>query len=483
MEAGFITGGADERRSIHVMVSVAIIGGGISGLTAAYRLRQQNAAVTLFEATARVGGVVRSERSDGYLIEYGPSSIEGMDPITQELLRDLDLEAQRGVARQPTRKLAIVRGGKALAMPVSVKTFVTSQLFSPLGKLRLLGEPFIRTGDPQREESVATFARRRLGREGCDYLLSTFVTSVLAGDPEQCSIRHALFGLSQIEQRYGSLSRGFLKIAQERRRQATSTGQDTRVEQARAFSFHDGIQTLTDALFRHIQQCVHLNTSVVRLQRVSSGWIVTTRSEEREEQASFDAVIYTAPLYQLSSIAIEPACDTTLLCEVEYPPLSILALGFRREQVGHSLEGTAMFVPIVEGLSLRATLFSSSVYPGRAPEGHVLLTNFLGGAWNPAKAQQPVEKLLATTLRELRPLLEITGEPTFTRHVYLSHSLPQYNVGYGRVLNCLEQMEARLPGFFMAGNYRQGVSLRGALLSGHEAARRLLSTLVPEPAR
>lgn len=142
-----------------------------------------------------------------------------------------------------------------------------------------------------------------------------------------------------------------------------------------------------------------------------------------------------------------------------------------------------MFVPIVEGLSLRATLFSSSVYPGRAPEGHVLLTNFLGGAWNPAKAQQPVEKLLATTLRELRPLLEITGEPTFTRHVYLSHSLPQYNVGYGRVLNCLEQMEARLPGFFMAGNYRQGVSLRGALLSGHEAARRLLSTLVPEPAR
>ncbi len=464
------------------MVSVAVIGGGISGLTAAYQLTQRNVAVTLFEATERVGGVIRSERRDGYLIEYGPASIEGLDPITKALLHDLGLAEQCLTAQQPTQNLAIVRRGKALPMPMSAKTFVTSPLFSPLGKLRLMREPFIKAGDPQREESVAAFARRRLGREGCDYLLSTFVTSVLAGDPEQFSIRHALQGLSQTEQRYGSLTRGFLQIARERKRQAVATRQVAPSERARAFSFRDGIQTLTDALATSIQPCIRLNTPVVRLQHTASGWIVTTKREGQEEQTNVDAVISTAPLHRLSSIEIEPACDLAALSEVEYPPLSTLALGFRREQVGHRLAGTALFVPVVEGRTLRATLFSSSVYPERAPEGHVLLTNFIGGACHPTQAQQPTEELLAIVLRELRPLLEITGQPTFIKHVYLRHSLPQYNVGYGRVLECIERMEANLPGFFMAGNYRQGVSVRGALLSGYETAGRVLATLVPEPA-
>lgn len=465
------------------MVSVAIIGAGISGLTAAYRLRQSGVTVTVFEATGRAGGVVRSERIAGYLVEHGPSSIEGIDPITEELLRELDVEAQSCAARQPTRKLAIVRENSPRLMPGSAKAFISSQLFSLPGKLRLLQEPFIKTGNPEHEESVAAFARRRLGREGCDYLLGTFVTSVLAGDPERFSIRHALLGLSQIEQRHGSLSRGFLHMARARKRQAAKSTQAMQPARARTFSFHDGLQTLTDALAAALQGHIRLNASVVRLQRASMGWAVTTRSKGREEQAHFDRVICTAPLYRLSSLGIEPACDMTPLREVTYPPLSLLALGFRREQVGHSLEGTAIFVPVVEGLTLRATLFSSSVYPERAPEGHVLLTNFIGGACNPAQAQLPTGELLGTILRELRPLLKITGEPTFSKHIYLNHSLPQYNVGYGRVLECIEQMEASLPGFFMAGNYRQGISVRGALLSGHEAAERLLSTLVPEPVR
>lgn len=463
------------------MVSVAIIGGGISGLAAAYQLTRRNIAVTLFEATERVGGVIRSERRDGYLIEYGPSSIEGIDPITQGLLRDLGLEAQRLNSQQPTHHLAIVRNGKAVAMPASAKAFIVSPLFSPLGKLRLLREPFIQAGDAQREESVAAFARRRLGREGCDYLLSTFVTSVLAGDPERFSIRHALGGLSQIEQRAGSLSRGFLQMTKERKRQAKATTNSVApAERTRAFSFREGIQTLTDALATSVQSCIRLQTPVVRLRRMSSGWAVTAVREGREEQVQVDAVIYTAPLHRFSSIEMDTGCDCTPLSEVEYPPLSTLALGFRREQVGHPLTGTAMFVPVVERRTLRATLFSSSVYPERAPQGHVLLTNFIGGACNPAQARQSTEELLTTILRELRPLLAITGQPTFVKHVYVERALPQYNVGYDRVLACIERLEARLPGFFMAGNYRQGVSVRGALLSGYQTAERLLATLVPE---
>lgn len=460
------------------MVSVAIIGAGVSGLTAAYWLKQHGVAVTIFEAASRTGGVMRSERLDGYLVEYGPSSVEGMDPITQELLHEFALEKLSCTALQPTRRLAIVRGSQARTMPDSARAFVTSRLFSLSGKLRLLREPFIKAGDPGLEESVAAFARRRLGREGCDYLLSTFVTSVLAGDPERFSIRHALLGLSQTEQRYHSLSRGFLQMARARKRQSTP---EVRQERARPFSFREGMQTLTDTLSSSLLDSIQLNTAVVCLRRTPAGWSVTTRRSERETQRSFDMVICTVPLYQFAALEIEPACNITPLREVEYPPLSLLSLGFRREQVGHSLEGTALFVPVVEGLTLRATLFSSSVYPARAPQGHVLLTNFIGGACNPAQAQLSTRKLLATILEELRPLLRITGQPTFIKHIYLPHSLPQYNVGYGRVLECITQLEKSLPGFFMAGNYRQGVSVRGALLSGHEAAERLLATLVPEP--
>jgi len=465
------------------MVSVAIIGAGISGLTAAYHLQRHNVAVTIFEAADRAGGVVRSERLDGYLVEYGPSSIEGSDPITEHLLRELNLEALCCDALQPTRRLAIVRGDQAWPMPASAGAFVSSRLFSLAGKLRLLREPLIKAGDPDREESVAAFARRRLGREGCDYLLSTFVTSVLAGNPERFSIRHALLGLSQIEQRDGSLSRGFLRMARARKRQEAGSAPESQRSRARTFSFRDGMQTLTDALAASLREHIRLNTAVVRLRCTSAGWKVTARCAEQELREDFDVVICTVPLYRFASLEIEPACDTTPLREVEYPPLSLLSLGFRREQVGHNLEGTALFVPVVEGLTLRATLFSSSVYPARAPQGHVLLTSFIGGAWNPAQARLPSRELLATILNELRPLLKITGQPAFIKHIYINHSLPQYNVGYGRVLECIKRLEASLPGFFMAGNYRQGLSVRGALTSGHEAAERLLSTLVPEPAR
>lgn len=461
------------------MASVAIIGGGISGLAAAYRLRQQQMAVTLFEASSRAGGVVRSERQGGYLVEYGPSSVEGSDPITEQVLRELGLAEQRLTALQPTRKLSIVRGGKAHRLPTSATNFVTSSLFSPQGKLRLLCEPFIKAGDPGEEETVAAFARRRLGREGSDYLVGTFITSVLAGDPERFSMQHALLGLAGIEQRYGSLTRGFLQVARERKRLAARNGE--REPAARAFSFREGLQTLTDALFTSVQASVRLNTGVTHLQRTSTGWNVTTSTADQSTTTTFDTVISTVPLHRLSSIQIEPFYACALLKTVEYPPLALLALGFRREQVGHDLEGTALFVPVVEGQTLRATLFSSSVYPERAPTGHVLLTNFIGGACSPEDARQPGRKLLAMVLNELRPLLKISGQPTFVKHIALEHALPQYTVGYGRVLAEIERTEASLPGFYLAGNYRQGVSLRSALLSGYATAERVLAALEHEP--
>lgn len=450
------------------MISVAVIGGGISGLAAAYRLKQLGVQVTLFEAAERVGGVIQSERSGGYLVEHGPSSIEGIDSSTVELMQDLDLVHLRTDAQPAAKKLFIVRQGRTMAVPTSAAHFLCSPLFSASSKLRLLQEPFIKPGQARQEESIATFASRRLGREFFQYVVSPFVTSVLAGDPERLSARYALASLYQAEQHYGSITRGFLAQARARKRQQSAPSLPSRA----TFSFLRGLQTLTDALYARLQDNIHLNAPVMDLSQLSDRWMVSIGGAARTQQ-SFDSVIVTTPLYALPTLIGADPLDLSSLRAVEYPPLSILALGFHRSQVAHPLDGLGVLVPLVEKKTILGTLFSSTLYPGRAPEGDVLLTTFIGGACKPAQAEQPADELLAITLQELRATLGITGYPTFIKHMYLNHSLPQYQLGHHQVLERIAQLEEQLPGLFLAGNYRQGVSVRDALRTGYQAAKRL----------
>jgi oxygen-dependent protoporphyrinogen oxidase len=454
------------------MISVAVIGGGISGLSATYWLLRQGVKVTLFEASERAGGVIQSERAGEYLVEYGPSSIEGLDATTAQLMQNLDLSQERVDASPVAKRLYIVRRGRSLAVPTSALQFVRSPLFSPASKLRLLREPFIRAGKEQPEESAVAFAQRRLGREFAHYVVSPFLSGVLAGDPAQLSAQHALANLYRLEQRYGSLTRGFLVQARARRRQAT-VPTPARI----TLSFQEGLQTLTDALYAHLREHIRLNTPVIQLHRSSHTWVVTTGDGEHVEQHSFDAVIATTPLHSLPTICGERALDLSTLGTVEYPPLAILALGFRRAQVAHPLDGLGVLVPLAEHRPVLGTLFSSSLYPGRAPQGHVLLTTFIGGACQADLARRSPDELLALTLQELKTTLGISGQPVFIKHIYLDHSLPQYRLGYQRVLDHMARLEADLPGFFLAGNYRQGVSIRDALRSGYEATQRLISSL------
>jgi oxygen-dependent protoporphyrinogen oxidase len=243
------------------------------------------------------------------------------------------------------------------------------------------------------------------------------------------------------------------------------------------FSFRDGMQTLPDALCARLGAAVYVNAPVHGLAQTADGWMVTAQQQHQYITRRFDAVLYTAPLYHLPAMGLPGTQAVCTLATVYYPPLSILVLGFRRSQVRHPLDGFGMLVPAVEPLQIFGTLFSSTMFPGRAPDGHVTLTIFMGGARNPALACASTPRLLEVALQDLRTVLGVAGAPTYVQHIFWEKAVPQYALGYGSMQGLMAQLETQYPGFFMAGNYRQGIAIGDALTSGYEAAERIACRL------
>ena len=452
------------------MKSVAIIGGGITGLTAALRLRQKNIPVTLYEAGRRVGGVIQSVRQDGYLAEFGPNTILETSPKISALIRDLDLESRRLYSEPKAEKRFLVRGGKLVELPGSPGAFFSTSLFSAKAKLRLLAEPFIRRAPVNAEESIAEFVLRRIGREFLDYAINPFVGGVYAGDPARLSVKQAFPKLHALEQRYGSLILGQFFGARERKRRAEVSKQN-----AKKISFDNGLQVLIDALKARLGESVQLRSAVTSVDQTGSGWTVRVRNEGRQVEEDHAAVLFAGTAYALADLRVKSVCniDFSPLAQIHYPPVASLVLGFRRQDIAHPLDGFGVLVPQVEGCNILGTLFSSSLFPNRAPAGHVTLTTYIGGARNPDLALLDTESLVDLACKDLRRLLGLTGKPTFQNHVLFRRAIPQYEIGYARFKDLMTEAEASAPGFFLGGNYRDGVSLSDSILSGCHAADRM----------
>ncbi len=451
------------------MSTIAVIGAGISGLTAAYRLQREGHTVTVWEATDQVGGVIQSESSDGFLVEHGPNSLRASTPALGALIADLGLSDAVVSANEEAATRYVVRDGRPLPLPMSVPDFLTTDLFSARAKWRLLAEPFIsRRADE--EESVASFVRRRLGPEVLDYAVAPFVGGVFAGRPQDLSITHAFERLADLESDHGSLLWGGLRAALS----GSSTDNDG---PSGLFSFRHGIDTLPAALADRLQSRIHLNTPVRGLSRPDDQWCLHLADGPAPE--SFDAVVSTVPLHRFATLDLDTPVDRTPLDKVEYPPLRVVALGYERDAIAHSLDGFGLLVPPVEDFDSLGTIFSSTLFPNRAPEGHALLTTFVGGARAPDLAQQPEATLQQRVEADLDRLLGVSAPPVFARQIHWSQAIPQYTLGYGAVKRTLDALEDAHPGLVFAGNYRQGVSVGDAVASGADAATRVAAQTGP----
>lgn len=441
---------------------VAVLGGGITGLTAAWHLRRRGWDTVVLEAAGRTGGVIGAERVGGWLHEGGPNSLLEGSAEAAALIDALGLGPRRLYAAPEAKRRYIVRGGRLVPMPGSPLAFAGTGLFSWKAKLQLLGEPFrpART-DPQ-EESVAQFVRRRLGREFLDYAIDPFVAGVYAGDPEQLSVRHAFAKLEELERRHGSLIRGALKTRN------ASGGPKGRI-----LSFPNGLEELTDALARDLGPSVRLGCRVTGLRRGDGAWQVAYVKAGAAETGRFDAIACALPPDVLAALPIDglprpPGLG--VLAEIAQPAVASVFLGFRRADIAHPLDGFGFLVPRVERRRVLGTLFSSTLFPGRAPDGHVALTSFVGGTRNLETAAWDDDRLVGAVREELADLVGARGAPAIVRVRRWPRAIPQYNIGYQRFKDACAGLEAQAPGLQIGGNGRDGVSLSACLASGHRLA-------------
>lgn len=456
--------------ALTIKTDVIILGGGISGLSTAYFLRRNGLNVRVLEKQERAGGSISTYLRDGFLIDRGPNSTLDTTPILHLLFRDLQIEDEVEYANEKASNRYIVRNGKLQKLPMNPLAFFASGLFSVRAKLGLLRELFVKPADPGQDESLAEFVVRRLGREFLDYAIDPFVSGVYAGVPEALSVRSAFPKLWELEQSYGSLIKGALLGARKRRKRAEASKQ-----KARLLSFRKGMQTLTDALSAHLKEDLHLGVSVQKILPTAEGYEIHART--KHEMAKFCArrLVFAIPAHTLAELPVGfdfPIREA--LRRIPYPPVTMVFFGYNGNPSPRPLDGFGFLVPRAERRQILGTIWSSSIFSGRAPVGGAAFTTFVGGTRQPEIALLPDERLREIVLKELKDLLGVTQKPDVVEIARWEKAIPQYNVGHGEVVRAIEAFEDNHPEIFVSGNFRGGISVSDCIKNAFELSRKLV---------
>ncbi|KAK9698265.1 hypothetical protein RND81_08G092400 [Saponaria officinalis] len=468
---------------------VAVVGAGVSGLAAAYKLKSNGLNVTLLEADGKAGGKIRTVAKDGMIWDEGANTMTESESEVSYLIDDLGLRDKQQFPLSQNKRY-IARDGLPLLLPSDPIGLFTSKFLSTQSKLQILLEPFswrkrhnTKVSNEQVDESVGDFFSRHFGEEFVDYLIDPFVAGTSGGDPQSLSMRHTFPELWDLENRYGSIVCGAVqsKLAPKKEQGGEKNSSGKKPRAHGSFSFKGGMQTLVDTICERLSkdelklQCKVLSLSYDH-EGQSNNWSLSCLSNKTVEDQRYDAVVVTAPLSNVKEMKVLNGGNPfslDFIPEVNYLPVSIVVTAFKKANVKRPLEGFGVLIPSKEeenGLKTLGTLFSSMMFPDRAPSDHHLYTTFVGGSRNRQLAQASTEELKQIVSSELHQLLGTQGEPSFINHIYWSKAFPLYGRNYGSVKKAIQKMENDLPGFFYAGNHKDGLSVGKALASGYKAA-------------
>ncbi len=458
--------------------SVVIVGAGITGLATALWLHHAGVDVALMEHDPAVGGTMKTIRTGGWLIETGPNSALETTPLLKKLTTEVGIADELIYANDAADNRYILRDGVLHPLPMKPGLFLKSRLWSLRGKLRLLKEPFV--GRASKEETIAEFVTRRLGKEFLDYAINPFVAGVYAGNPEQLSVQAAFPKLYALEKKYGGLIKGQLLGARERKKRAEKAK-----DRSRLFSYKNGMQTLPDAIAKALGNRVVVNTRVEKIFPVSENGVgsknylqIGGKRDGKNFMCTADAVILAIPSYNAAAI-VEPLDISlaTSLKNIYYPPVTEVFLGFSNKDIQRPLDGFGFLIPAKEQRSILGTIWSSVLFPDRSPAGYSALTTFVGGSRQPELTSKSDNDLVDLVTKELKSIMQVSGTPAFSRIMRWEKAIPQYTVGHLAIMKQIDDFEHRHGGFFLSGNYRGGIAVGDCVINSEQTAQRVITFL------
>jgi protoporphyrinogen/coproporphyrinogen III oxidase len=442
---------------------VAVIGGGIAGLSAAYELSRRGRSVVVLERDERPGGVILSEQVDGFTIDAGPDALLIQKPDGIRLCEEIGL-GDRLVATRPPRLAYIQRGGRlhplpagsVLGIPTSWGPFARTALFSWRGKARMAAELFVPAKRDAADESIGAFMTRRFGREATDYLAEPLLAGIHAGDVDRLSVRSLFPRFVNLEQRHGSLLRAF-------RAAPRQVANDEGAFRSLPGGLTEMVCALVDAIGASGRSTVRIRTAATAIGGAGSFAVRTDGGEPVEACA----VVYATPAYVTASLVREADPELARACdEIAYASVATVALGFRRDAVAHPLNGSGFVVPRLERTGILAASWMSSKWPHRAPDDLVLIRTFVGGARDPLALDDSDEELVERSLDALRPLLRITADPLLARVYRWERASAQHEVGHDARVAAIERGLMRHPGWFITGSGFRAIGIPDCVADG-----------------
>lgn len=461
---------------------VLILGAGISGLTCAYRLQESGFDVDVLERETVPGGVMQSKTEEGFLTELGPNSFQSNEEIFS-LIHDIGLDSELLEADGRLPRYIFFRGRLHQA-PMGPGALLSTKLLSAGAKMKLLREPWAPKNADAHEESIQEFVTRRLGRELHDVMLAPLVSGIYAGDTTKLSMQSVFPLLVELEEKYGSLLSGFFKHMKAERKKREAEGKPK--PRRTLCSFKEGLKRLPARIAEHLGSRLHLNCEVRSLSvNAGVGFSAEVLEKGKVKKYCSDLLVIATSVYRAaehlktlagsSLFAADLADASRALAQVELPPLAGVCLGYKKSEVPHPLNGFGFLIPRTEKIRQLGCIWSSSLFPGRAPEGGVLLTNFIGGATDPEIMALSEDQLVDAIRRDLCATLGITAAPRVIAVNRYDRAIPQYNLGHKSRIETARRAASKVPALFLVGNYLSGVSVGDCVKQAHETVKRICS--------